>query len=109
MCQQQQVESVSVGRAEEQLQRKLDNMKMSGMPERAIKTVERLLKRRQKAEQEQQLQQQQQDTVTVNSERLIKVGEYEEDVLAVVTRYTKIALEMVSAYTEEFQTSKTFA
>lgn len=110
MCQQQQVDSSAVvGRsptAEDLLQRKLDNMKMSGMPEKAIKTVEKMLKRRQK------VQQQDQD---VNSENgvlpsdLIKVDKYEEDVLALATRYTKIALEMLSTYTEEFQESKTFA
>lgn len=105
MCQIQQVDSsVSVvsGRADEQIQRKLDNMQKSGMPKKAIKTVEKMLKKRQKVQQQ----------ATVNSEHLpsdlMKVDKYGEDVLAVATRYTKNALEMASVYTESIQASKTF-
>lgn len=104
MCQQQQVESVVNDQAitaEQQLQRKLDNMKSSGMPERAIKTVERMLKRRQQQEK------------SVNSEHFpsdsIKMDKYGEDVLATATRYTSLALDMSSTYTEVLQGSKIFA
>lgn len=103
MCQQQQVDSVVGGRAitaEEQIQRKLDNMKMSGMPERAIKTVEKMLRKRQKQE-------------TVHSENCPsdsdKVDKYSEDVLAVLTRYTRMVLDVSCGYTEAVQGSKTFA
>lgn len=103
MCQQQQVDSVVSGRsitAEEQIQRKLDNMKMSGMPERAIKTVEKMLRKRQQQE-------------TVNSANVasdsVKVDKYGEDVLALLTRYTRIVLDVSCGYTEAVQGSKTFA
>lgn len=110
MCQQQQVELIGDGgvggratksaaatppsSAEEQLQRKLENMRMSGMPEKAIKTVEKMLKRKENK---------------VQQSDLMKVNKYEEDILAMSTRYTKIVLEMLATYAEDFQGSRTFA